>query len=326
MQPLNIRRLGGAAFILLVAFVVHLQIGQMALSWSALLNSSSLTHQVFFELRLPRALAAILVGASLGASGSILQTVLHNPLAEPGLLGISSGASLAAVLAMVLSALLGWALPIWMITLAAFIGALVIALLLFSMAKRYQFGSATLLLFGVVIGIIAGAGITWCLYFSPEQNLRQLLYWLMGSLSFAHGQVYHLSPLFLSVFVLLIYDSRYLNWLLLGDRYAFSLGVDIHKVRPRLILWVSLLSAISVACAGTISFIGLLVPHVIRRIYGDEQRQLLWLSAILGAAVVLIADALALTIIPGQELPIGVITATIGGPILFFLLLRHPYD
>lgn len=319
-------RLGGATLILLVAFAVHLQIGQMSLSWHALFDSSTLAHQVFFELRLPRALAAILVGASLGASGSILQTVLHNPLAEPGLLGISSGASLAAVLAIVLSALLGWSLPVWGITLAAFVGAVVIALLLFSLARRYQFGSATLLLFGVVIGIITGAGITWCLYFSPDQNLRQLLFWLMGSLSFAHGQVYHIGPLFLLVLILLGYDSRYLNWLLLGDRYAFSAGVDIHRVRPRLILWVSLLSAISVACAGSISFIGLLVPHVIRRIYGDEQRQLLWLSAILGAAVVLIADGLALTIIPGQELPIGVISATIGGPILFVLLLRHPYD
>ncbi|MFM2483857.1 FecCD family ABC transporter permease [Celerinatantimonas yamalensis] len=309
------------------AFILHLNIGDYALQWQTLFSAhSNLSQQIFWQLRFPRALGAVLVGAALGGSGSVLQTVLHNPLAEPGLLGISSGASLAAVALMVFAAILGWTLPVWGVMFAALMGALLVAGLLFALARRYQLSAGALLLFGVVIGIIAGAALTWLLYLSPTQNLRQLLYWLMGSLSFASQQVYQLAPIFVVVVIMLARDAKHLNALLLGERHAFALGVDVRRLRPRLVLWVSLLSAIAVACAGTISFIGLLVPHVLRRWLGDEQRQLLWMSMLVGALSVLLADCLALTILPGAELPIGVITATIGGPILFILLIRKPYD
>lgn len=314
-----------AILLLLVSFVSHLLVGSMTIHLSDLLGQPhSMAQQVFWELRLPRAIAGVLVGAALAGSGSVLQTVLHNPLAEPGLLGISSGASLFALLTMVLSAAFGINLPIWGSAFAAFLGAFSVALLLFFMARRYQFSSATLLLFGVVIGILASAGLTWCIYFSANQDLRQLLYWLMGSLSFAYGQVWFILPLFIVTCGALFFDSRYLNWLLLGEPYAFSMGVDIRRIRPRLILWVSLLSAMSVACAGTISFVGLLVPHVLRRLLGDEQRQLLGLSMLFGGSVVLLADSLARTLLPNAELPLGVIMATLGAPILFWILLRRP--
>lgn len=313
--------------LLFVMLWVHLSVGAIHITLHDLLQTKlNLAQDVFWRLRLPRALAGILVGAALGASGCVLQTLLHNPLAEPGLLGISSGASLTAVAVMVLSGILGWHLPVWGITLAAFMGALFVAIVLFSLAKRYQLGPGTLLLFGVVIGIVTSAGLTWFIYFSPNQNLRQLLYWMMGSLSFANQQVYGLGVLFILVMLCLLKDSRHLNFILLGERYAFSLGVDVNRLRPRLIFWVALLTAISVACAGSISFIGLLVPHVLRRWIGDEQRQLLIMSILGGAISVLAADVIAMSLLKGTELPIGVITATLGGPLLFILLLHRHYD
>ncbi|MFM2481652.1 iron chelate uptake ABC transporter family permease subunit [Celerinatantimonas sp. YJH-8] len=310
--------------LLVVIAGIHLTLGDMAIHWSDVLRQEpNLAQQIFWRLRMPRVLAAILVGASLGASGAVLQTLLHNPLAEPGLLGISSGASLTAVSVMVLSAMAGWQVPVWGITGAALVGALVVAVILFTLARRYTLNAGVLLLFGVVIGIIAGAGLTWLLYFSPTQNLRQLLYWMMGSLSFANTQVYRLWPLFLVVFALLLRDGAALNFILLGERYAFSLGIDVRKVRSRLVLWVALMSAIAVACAGSISFIGLLVPHLLRYWLGDEQRQLIWMSTLGGAIAVLGADILAMSLLNGAELPIGVITASVGGPLLFILLLRQ---
>lgn len=258
-----------AVALLLLACGYHLSLGDMPIHLSDLTTpESSLAKQIFWQLRVPRVLAAVLVGASLAASGAVLQTLLHNPLAEPGLLGIASGASLIAVSLMVLSAILGWSIPIWGMTAGAFIGALIVAIILFALARHCALSGSALLLFGVVIGIITGAGLTWLIYFSPNQNLRQLLYWMMGSLSFANAQVYHLWPLFIVVFGVLLRDTGALNFILLGERYAFAQGIDVRRVRARLVLWVALLSAIAVACAGTISFIGLLVPHLIRSCLG----------------------------------------------------------
>lgn len=315
---------GSTAFLLLLAAIVHLSVGDLPIRIAELVSDEpNLAKNVFWQLRFPRTLAAMLVGAALATSGCVLQTLLRNPLAEPGLLGISSGASVTTVALIVVASALGFSLPLWAIAFAAFCGALGVALLLYGLSRRFLLSSGDLLLFGVVIGIIASAGLTWLIYLSSDQSLRQLLYWMMGSLSAANRQVYLLWPLLILLLLILTRFAKSLNFVLLGDSYAFSMGVDIAKLRPRLVLLVSLLTAIAVAISGTISFVGLLVPHILRHWLGDDQRALIWMCALGGALTLLVADTLARTLLTGNELPIGVITATLGGPLLVLMLVKR---
>jgi vitamin B12 transport system permease protein len=308
----------------IAAALVHLSIGDLKVTLGDLMApESNLAQAVFWQLRLPRTLAAIVVGAALASSGCVLQTLLRNPLAEPGLLGISSGASLCVVALIVVGGSLGLKLPLWSMACAAFVGALSVALLLYALSRRYLLASGEMLLFGVVIGIIASAGLTWLIYLSTDQSLRQLMNWMMGSLSFATSDVYWLWPLLLGLLVVVTRYAHALNFVLLGDSYAFAMGIDIKRLRPRLVMLVSLLTAIAVSIAGTISFVGLLVPHILRQLLGDDQRTLIWMSALGGALTLLVADMLARTVLDGSELPIGVITATLGGPVLIYLLVKR---
>ena len=176
--------LAALTLMLVLTFVLSLELGAVGVGIEALWRTvSPLEQQVFWQLRLPRTLLAMLVGASLALCGAVLQVLLHNPLAEPGLMGISSGASLAAVLTLFLSAYFGWSLPYWSLSLAAFIGALIVTLLLLVLSRR-RLGPSALLLLGVAIGILANAILTWLLYMADDASLRSFLFWMMGSLSF----------------------------------------------------------------------------------------------------------------------------------------------
>ncbi|GGB47618.1 vitamin B12 ABC transporter permease BtuC [Oceanisphaera marina] len=315
--------LWGLGLALLASMLLSLQLGAVGVGIEALWRPvSALEQQVFWQLRLPRTLLAVLVGASLALCGAVLQVLLHNPLAEPGLIGISSGASLAAVLTLSLSVSLGITLPYWSLSLAAFVGALLVTLLLLALARR-RLGPGALLLFGVAIGILANAVLTWLLYLADDASLRSFLFWMMGSLG--HGQP--LSFLWwlpaVATLVWLVRQGRQLDILALGESQARLLGLNVRKLQPRLVLAVCLLTAFSVAMAGPIGFVGLVVPHLLRLLVGGKQRFLLPASVLAGGVVLTLADVAARTLLAVGEMPIGAVTATLGAPVFIWLLVRR---
>ncbi|OLQ77758.1 vitamin B12 ABC transporter permease BtuC [Photobacterium proteolyticum] len=307
--------------VLLVACFFSLAVGEIFIwPWSP---DGGLEQQLLLQLRMPRLLAALAIGASLAASGAVLQVLLGNPLAEPGVLGISGGASLALVILL-------FALPFVpnpMITmLAAMLGALCFTLILVGLSRRRKVSTARLLLIGVALGILSGAVVTWAFYFSDDLNLRQLMYWLMGSVGGVSWSQLSLLVLVFPVLAWLCAQGKKLDLLMLGEGQAKQLGLDVSAFRWRLILTVSLLVGASVALGGVIGFIGLVVPHLLRLALGTENRFLLPLAAMCGALLLAVADTLSRVILPSAELPVGVVITSIGAPIFIWMLLRSQLD
>lgn len=303
--------------VLLILSALYLMVGEVFLSpFSSL---SSFEHKLLVDLRLPRLVAAMVIGAALAISGATLQVLLGNVLAEPGVLGISGGASLAMVIALFL-------LPVMptptVFMLAAIIGALVFTLILVGMARAMHLSTSRMLLVGVALGILSGAFVTWAFYFSDDLSLRQLMYWLMGSIGGASWHHHLVTLVLLPVLVWLCLQGRTLDKLMLGETHAAQLGVDVHKVRWRLILAVSILIGCAVALGGIISFVGLVVPHLLRMAFGSENRFLLPMSAFAGATLLVFSDIWARTLLDSAELPLGVMTTTIGAPIFIWMLIR----
>lgn len=299
--------------------------------WSALADSThtpSAGSHVLFNLRLPRLLLSVLVGASLGLSGALTQSLFRNPLAEPGLLGVSAGAACAAALTIVmlgeLAAHLHPQTRAWLLPTAAFIGALAVCFALESMARWIAPGSvAALLLTGIAINALAGAVIGLCTYLADDEQLRSLSFWTLGSLAGAQW-------LWVGVFTGLLATgycsvrrlTQSLNALALGEAAARHIGVDVYQVRKQIIVWVALLAGLAVAFCGMISFVGLIAPHLVRLWVGPDQRQVLPLAMLLGGLLLLVADTLARTVAIPAEIPVGIFTALVGGP-FFFLLVRQ---
>ncbi|KJY89053.1 Vitamin B12 import system permease BtuC [Vibrio neptunius] len=297
---------------------MHLMVGEVFISpFSELTN---LQQQLITQLRLPRLLAAIAIGASLAVSGAVLQVLLGNVLAEPGVLGISGGASVMMVI--VLFFLPALATPIGFM-IAAVIGALVFTLLLVSMAKVMRLSTTRLLLVGVALGILTGAIVTWAFYFSDDLSLRQLMYWLMGSIGGASWYHHVLTLTLVPVLVWLCMKGKTLDKLMMGELHAKQLGVDVEAVRWKLILAVSILVGGAVALGGVIGFIGLIVPHLLRLALGSENRYLLPISALSGAMLLVFADIIARVALESAELPLGVVTTTIGAPVFIWMLVKH---
>lgn len=272
-------------------------------------------REIILQLRLPRALAAFGVGAALALAGAMMQVLLRNPLADPYILGTSGGAATAALIAM----LLGGAGVL--IDSAAFAGALGSTLLVFSLTR----GSADrspgrLLLTGVVVAAGWGATISLILSLAPAQSLRGMLFWLMGDFSFAVSPVPTLALSFVIMLATLAIAPT-LNVLATGERQAALLGVAVKPVRTALYFASSLLTAIAVTTAGTVGFVGLVVPHLVRLAGGADHRSVIPASALAGGSLVVLADTVARTIAAPQQLPVGAITAMLGVP-LFLLLLR----
>ncbi|MFD2176665.1 vitamin B12 ABC transporter permease BtuC [Veronia pacifica] len=282
--------------------------------------NGELEYQFLTELRLPRVIAAILIGASLSVSGAVLQVLLGNPLAEPGVLGISGGASVALVVMTFVFP--GYTEAGWM-SIAAMAGALMFTSILVLMARKRLVSTTRLLLIGVALGILSGSVVTWAFYFSTDLSLRQLMYWLMGSLSGVHWSQLTLSFLMLPVLTWLCLQGKKLDLLMLGDVQARQLGLESGRLRWQLILMVSLLVGASVAMAGVIGFVGLVIPHLLRIVLGTENRFLLPLSALCGASLLLVADTVGRLAISNTELPVGVVTTTLGTPIFIWMLLRR---
>jgi iron complex transport system permease protein len=284
--------------------------------WQSLANGADpVLREIVLELRLPRTLAAFGTGASLALAGAMMQVLLRNPLADPYILGTSGGAAVGALLAIFLG------LSAILINTAALAGALGSTLLVFVLTQSgTERSPGRLLLTGVVIAAGWGALITLMLALAPERNLRGMLFWLMGDFSFATNAVAPLAVAAIAT-ALGIALAPTLNILATGDRQAALLGVAVRPARTGLYLLSSLLTAVAVTTAGTVGFVGLVIPHLIRLAGSADHRTVMPCSALAGGALVVLSDTLARTMIAPRQLPVGAITAMIGVPI-FLLLLR----
>jgi iron complex transport system permease protein len=315
-----------ATFIVLVA---SLAMGSVALPMSRALGALVRTHaatremaaEVVITLTLPSALAVFAAGALLAMAGALLQVLLRNPLAEPYVLGVSGGAATFALAAMLAS------VPWWGVDIAACAGAFASIVVVLGLARKdlwqsAQDASPRLLLTGVVIASGWGALITLMLSIAPENRLRGMIFWLTGDLNGAAAPWPALIALAVAL-VAIVPVAPQLNVLLRGDATARALGVPVERLRLRVYLVASIAAAAAVTTAGTIGFVGLVVPHLLRLAFGNDQRMLVPAAALAGGLAVMAADLAARTVIAPAQLPVGVVTALIGVPMFLWMLLRR---
>lgn len=315
-QRQNIRWLLCLSVLMLLALLLSLCAGEQ---WISPGDWFSPRGELFvWQIRLPRTLAVLLVGAALAISGAVMQALFENPLAEPGLLGVSNGAGVGLIAAVLLGQ---GQLPNWALGLCAIAGALIITLILLRFARRHL-STSRLLLAGVVLGIICSALMTWAIYFSTSVDLRQLMYWMMGGFG---GVDWRQSWLMLALIPVLLWiccQSRPMNMLALGEISARQLGLPLWFWRNVLVAATGWMVGVSVALAGAIGFIGLVIPHILRLCGLTDHRVLLPGCALAGASALLLADIVARLALAAAELPIGVVTATLGAPVFIWLLLK----
>lgn len=314
--------LGGA---LLVLAVMAANTGAMSLSLRTLLSRpfDDGLWQVWLTIRLPRVLLAVMVGCALASSGAVMQGLFRNPLADPGLLGISSGAALAVALTIVMPLSLPPLLALYSHMISAFVGSLAISAIVFTLSRFGHGGLSRLLLAGIAINALCGAAVGVLTYVSDDQQLRQFSLWSMGSLSQAQWPTLAVaSSLILPACVASLFMARRLNILQLGEEDAHYLGVNVRRTQLQLLLLSALLVGAAVAVSGVIGFIGLVIPHLLRMRIGADHRWLLPGSAMAGACLLLLADTLARTLVAPAEMPVGLLTSLIGGPYFLWLILR----
>ncbi|WP_041654275.1 FecCD family ABC transporter permease [Achromobacter xylosoxidans] len=288
-----------------------------SLLWGAPTPENALWRNVLIDIRLPRVLFALVAGAGLAVSGAAMQALFRNPLAEPGLIGISAGGALGAVAAIVLTS--G---GFWITAPSAFAGSLVATLCAYAVGRRVP-GVAGLLLAGVAITAMAFSLIGLFTFVATDAQLRDLTFWNMGSLGGANWKVLSfLGPWVLLVSLWLTSQWRVMNALLLGEREAQHLGYTLKRVRARLVLASALIVGPLVAATGTIVFVGLVVPHLVRMTLGANHRWLLPATILAGGLALILADWLARTVVVPAELPIGLVTGLVGGPFFLWLLAR----
>lgn len=279
-------------------------------------------------VRIPRVLLGMLVGAALGISGAAIQGVFRNPLAEPGLIGISAGASLmsAIVITLELTLLAGIAeyLGYYLLTVSAFVGAAIAAMMVYQISKTDgKPNVTTMLLAGIAINALAGALTGLMSFLADDQQLRSITFWMLGSLAGATAEtVLTVLPFILLPLVLLPLMGKRLNAFILGETQAEQLGMRPAQIKKRIVLLSTMAVGASVAVSGIIGFVGLLVPHLVRLLGGADNRYVLPASALLGALVLTTADMLSRILMPPMELPIGVITALLGTPVFIYILVK----
>ncbi|EFC5777740.1 vitamin B12 ABC transporter permease BtuC [Escherichia coli] len=315
-QRQNIRWLLCLSVLMLLALLLSLCAGEQ---WISPGDWFTPRGELFvWQIRLPRTLAVLLVGAALAISGAVMQALFENPLAEPGLLGVSNGAGVGLIAAVLLGQ---GQLPNWALGLCAIAGALIITLILLRFARRHL-STSRLLLAGVALGIICSALMTWAIYFSTSVDLRQMMYWMMGGFG---GVDWRQSWLMLALIPVLLWiccQSRPMNMLALGEISARQLGLPLWFWRNVLVAATGWMVGVSVALAGAIGFIGLVIPHILRLCGLTDHRVLLPGCALAGASALLLADIVARLALAAAELPIGVVTATLGAPVFIWLLLK----
>ncbi|MDV2885494.1 iron ABC transporter permease [Alkalihalophilus pseudofirmus] len=329
--------------ILIVSITVSIMIGPISISpitvWKIALSKvpyldtyilqdwTKAQEQIIWEIRFPRIILGAIVGAGLAIVGVAIQALVRNSLADPFILGISSGASVGATLVIVLGAFKMFGL--YALSIAAFLGALISVFLVFLVAQvSGKISTVRLLLSGIAISMMLSAVTSYIVISAPrEEGVRDALFWMMGSLAGAKWE--QLAIPFFSLFigmVLLLFFARPLNLLLMGEQTAATLGLNINIFKKVLMLVTALLTGVLVAVSGAIGFIGLMVPHVVRLFIGSDHRNVLPISAFVGAIFLIWADVCARTFVAPQELPIGIVTALCGGPFFIWLLRRNSYS
>ena len=280
---------------------------------------------ILFDIRLPRLAMGIMVGAALAVSGAVMQGLFRNPLADPGLVGVGAGAGLGAIAAIVLGAALPFASGHYLVPVAAFLGGWATTILLYRLStSRGRTSVAVMLLGGIALGALAGALSGILIYMADDAQLRDLTFWGLGSLAGATwDKVLVAGPLIALALAAAPFLARALNALALGEGPAAHLGVPVQRMKSVAILTVAAATGAAVAVSGGIGFVGIVVPHLLRLITGPDHRYLLPNAALLGAALLIAADMIARTVIAPAELPIGIVTATLGGPFFLWILLRN---
>lgn len=325
-----------SAALLLAGIVLSAGLGQLAIGPAEVIGSllrgigipngwapdDALIEQTLWQIRLPRVAMSLLVGALLAVAGAVMQAVFANPLAEPGVVGVSSGAALgaAASIAFGLTFLGGWTTAVF-----AFAGGLVATFVVYATARAQgRTESVTLVLTGIAVNAFAGAGLALLMTVGDSGSREQIVFWQLGSMNGSRWGEVGVSALVggVAVIVALLLARQY-DLLALGDRTAAHLGVRVERLRILSIVLVALLTGAAVAFVGIISFVGLVVPHIVRMILGPSNRLLIGASALLGAALLVLADLLARTLVPATDLPIGVLTSLVGGPFFYWLIRRN---
>lgn len=281
-------------------------------------------RDIWLNIRLPRVLLAVLVGGALATAGVIMQGLFRNPMADPGLLGVSSGSALMVGVAIIFPVSLPAAFLLYEQMIFAVVGSLVVCAVIFLISLRHQHGGMIqLLLAGIAINALCGAAISILSYVGDEQQLRQLTLWMMGSLGQAQWPTLLVAASFaVPAMIATAWLATTLNLLQLGDEEAHYLGVNVKRKRQLLLLLSSLLVGAAVSVSGVIGFIGLVIPHLIRMTIGADHRWLLPCSTLAGACLLLVADTLARTLVQPAEMPVGLLTSLIGGPYFLWLILR----
>ncbi|MBM6596247.1 FecCD family ABC transporter permease [Microvirga pudoricolor] len=326
--------LGGLALLLVAVSLVSLGLGAVGIPVGRVIDALASAFPgapaappgdalVVLQVRLPRLLLGLLVGAGLAVSGTLMQGLFRNPLADPAIVGVSTGAALAAAVVIVMGPRWFGAVPFLALPVGAFCGCLIATLFLYLIATRDGRTSiATMLLGGVAFGALAWAFMGFLSYLSNDQQLRDLNFWSMGSLSGSTwAKTAAVAPFILPAMALMPFLARGLNALSLGEAEAFHLGLPVQRVKAAAILLVAVMVGASVAAAGIIGFVGIIVPHTLRVLTGADHRLLLPASALLGGALLVGADSFARTVVAPAEMPIGILTAIIGAPFFLWLLL-----
>ncbi|MBL8446406.1 MAG: iron ABC transporter permease [Zoogloeaceae bacterium] len=324
-RPLTrcLRVLGGLSLAGALAFAFALHAGEVTVSWADVAAALGLgpgggAADVVRTLRLPRALAAYACGALLALAGTLMQILLRNPLADPYVLGISGGAAVGALGAIALGA------AAWVVDGAAFAGALTATCLVFGLARGDGAWTPTrLLLTGVIVAAGCGAAVSFMLVMTTDIRVQSMLFWLTGDASGA-TRPWPAFLILLAGLALVLPYARDFNVLARGDLPARALGLRVERLRLLIYVMASLLTAVAVTQVGSVGFVGLVVPHLVRLALGNDQRLLLPAAALAGGALLTAADTAARTIMAPTQLPVGVLTALIGVPLFLFLLMRHP--
>jgi len=292
-------------------------------------DSLSLDQRIFIQLRVPRAILCLFVGACLGVGGTLMQALFRNPIVEPGLVGTSSGAAFGAALFYVLGAMLKVKLGNWTLPIVACIGGVVSTYLVFALAHTKAEGRSSilrLLLTGLAINALFMSGIGFLSYIARDPQARSIIYWNLGTLSGANwNSVLIVGAATVSGVVIAVRHAKSLNALMIGEEEAMSLGVNVVRLKWIILTINVLMVAVATAFTGVISFVGLIVPHILRIIRGPDNRFLITGSALLGATLLSVADVIARVALRPAELPIGIVTAVVGVPVFLSLLRSREY-
>lgn len=324
--------------LMVITFIFSMKLGAVSISWDEIQSALSkwvggeemnLQERIFFQIRLPRALAGVLVGASLAIAGVLMQALFRNPIVEPGLIGTSSGAAFGASLYFVLGAVMKFNAGEWTLPLAACLGGTLSTVLVFLLSQNRSSGKSSvvaLLLTGIAINALFLSGVGFLSYLARDPQARSIIFWNLGTLSGANW--ISISIIGFVTVVCLIISLRYakpLNALMMGEDEAVFLGVNLKRLQITIIALNVLLVAVATAFVGVISFVGLVVPHLLRLMKGSENRFLLLGSALMGAILLSLADLASRLLLAPAELPIGIVTSLVGVPVFIALLRKKQY-